>query len=180
MAAAAILDFPKFEILTVFLLYGGQYAPPCQISSKIGQTVAQIWRFNTFQIGDRPPSWICWAQIWTTHDEHLVVFSVVRTWVAIDAVVLITCSFQYLHVGLEKAYSRPEMVVCGFAPAQRRPRDSSMTCRSSQSMEAQRDPENKGNNSTKKPIYVTCHVFAETTDVVAAPHAFACVIIPAT
>ena len=118
MTAAAILNFPKFEILTVFLLYGDQYAPSCQISSKTGQTVAQIWQLNTIQIGDLPPSWICWALIWTTHDEHLVVFSDVKTWVAIDAVVLITCSFQYLRVGLEKGYSRPEMVVYGFAPAQ--------------------------------------------------------------
>ena len=29
---------------------------------KIGQTVAEIWRFNVFfQNGGRPPSWICWA-----------------------------------------------------------------------------------------------------------------------
>ena len=183
MTVAAILNFPKFEILTVFLLYGGQYAPSCQISSKTGQTVAQIWRLNTIQIGDLPPSWICWAQIWTTHDEHLVVFSDVKTWVAIDAVVLITCSFQYLRVGLEKGYSRPEMVVCGFAPAQRRPRNSSITCRSSQSIYRWRRsaiPRIKKKKSTKKPIHVTCHVFAETTHVVAAPHAFACVIIPAT
>jgi len=26
---------------------------------KIGQTVAEIWRFNGFQNGGRPPSWIC-------------------------------------------------------------------------------------------------------------------------
>jgi len=25
---------------------------------KIGQTVAEIWRFNGFQSGGRPPSWI--------------------------------------------------------------------------------------------------------------------------
>ena len=89
IAIAAILNFQKFDILTVFLLYGGQYAPPCQISSKIGQTVAQIWRFNTFQIGDRPPSWICWAQIWTTHKEHLVVSIALQNLVGINAVVVV-------------------------------------------------------------------------------------------
>ena len=26
---------------------------------KIGRTVAEIWRFNSFQNGGRPPSWIC-------------------------------------------------------------------------------------------------------------------------
>lgn len=34
--------------------------------------------------------------------------------------------------------------------------------------------------STKKPKDVTCHVFTDTTDVVASPHGFACVVIPAT
>jgi len=43
--------------------------------------------------------------------------SVLRYCVGIDAAVLITCRFQYLRVRFEKAYSRPEMVVCGFSPA---------------------------------------------------------------
>ena len=30
---------------------------------KIGQTVAEIWRFNCFQNGGRPPSWICEIRI---------------------------------------------------------------------------------------------------------------------
>jgi len=30
---------------------------------KIGQTVAEIWRFNGFQNGGRPPSWICEIRI---------------------------------------------------------------------------------------------------------------------
>jgi len=30
---------------------------------KIGQTVAEIWRFNGFQNGGRPPSWISNIQI---------------------------------------------------------------------------------------------------------------------
>jgi len=30
---------------------------------KIGQTVAEIWRFNYFQNGGRPPSWICEIRI---------------------------------------------------------------------------------------------------------------------
>jgi len=45
MAAAAILDFQKFEILTVDSLYGAM----CVIVPnliKIGQMVAEIWRFN--------------------------------------------------------------------------------------------------------------------------------------
>jgi len=30
---------------------------------KIGQTVAEIWRFDSFQNGGRPPSWILEIQI---------------------------------------------------------------------------------------------------------------------
>jgi len=59
MAAAAILNFQKFEILTVD-------PPMCVIVLnfiKIGQTVAKIWRFNSFQDGGRPPSWICGNRI---------------------------------------------------------------------------------------------------------------------
>jgi len=58
--------------------------------AKIGQTVAEIWRFNGFQNGGRPPSWICWAPIGTTHDELLMVPIVVQNFVEIDAVVSIT------------------------------------------------------------------------------------------
>jgi len=57
---------------------------------KIGQTVAEIWRFNGFQNGGRPPSWICWAPIGTTHDDDLMVSIVVQNLVEIDAVVSIT------------------------------------------------------------------------------------------
>jgi len=57
---------------------------------KIGRTVAEIWRFNGFQNGGRPPSWICWALIGTTHDDHLVVSIVLPNLVKIDAVVSTT------------------------------------------------------------------------------------------
>jgi len=38
----------------------------------IGQTVAEIWRF--LQDGGHPPYWIYDARVWTTREEHLVVF----------------------------------------------------------------------------------------------------------
>ena len=38
---------------------------------KIGQTVAEIWRFNGFfQNGGGPPSWICRVRIGTTHEDY--------------------------------------------------------------------------------------------------------------
>jgi len=36
---------------------------------KIGQTVAKIWRFNGFQNGGRPPSWICEIRFFLTVGE---------------------------------------------------------------------------------------------------------------
>ena len=57
MAAAAILNFQKFEILMVFQLQRKCVIVPNVI--KIGQTAAKIWRFNGSQNGGRPPSWIC-------------------------------------------------------------------------------------------------------------------------
>ena len=41
------------------------------------------------QNGVRPPSWIRWAPIGTTHDEFLMVSIVVQNFVEIDAVVSI-------------------------------------------------------------------------------------------
>jgi len=56
MAAGAILVFEKFEILAPCR---GQSASPCQISSKSVKRLRRYgWRFNGFQNGGRPPSWI--------------------------------------------------------------------------------------------------------------------------
>jgi len=76
MAAAAILVFEKFKISRSVLCM----EPICITLPnfvKIGPTVAEIWRFNGFFNGGRPPSWICRARIGTTHEDYLVVFIVV-------------------------------------------------------------------------------------------------------
>ena len=39
--------------------------------------------FSIFQDGGRPPSWICWWLIWTTHEEYLVVFITVQNFAGI-------------------------------------------------------------------------------------------------
>jgi len=57
---------------------------------KIGQTVAEMWRFNGFQNGGRLPFWISWAPIGTSHNDHLTVSIVMQNLVEIDAVVSIT------------------------------------------------------------------------------------------
>ena len=61
----------------------------------IGQTVADIMAiFRFFQDGGRPPSWICDARVWTTHEEYLVVFIAVQNLVGIGFVVLKICELQ--------------------------------------------------------------------------------------
>jgi len=75
---------------------------------QIGQTVAEIWPFSIIQDGGRPPSWICYTPIWTTHEVysggfcHCAKFGLNR------------CSsfdnmqfFDILSIKLENAYSRP-------------------------------------------------------------------------
>jgi len=60
----------------------------------IGQTLANIMPiFPFFQYGGFPPSWICDARVWATHEGHLVVFITVQNLVGIDVVVSITCMF---------------------------------------------------------------------------------------
>jgi len=68
MATAAVSEFQKFE---------GQYVSPYKFCQK-RSNIVDIWQFNSFQNDGRPPSWICRMLIRTTHDEHLVVFSVVQ------------------------------------------------------------------------------------------------------
>jgi len=63
MATAAIFDFQKFKILTFDPLPGANMRHRGKFI-KIGRTVAEIWRFNSFfQNGNRSPSWICWVPI---------------------------------------------------------------------------------------------------------------------
>jgi len=69
---------------------GGQCASLCQILSKSVKRLQRYSDLTVFQNGVRPPSWICWAPIGTTHDDHLVVSIIVQNLVQIDAVVSIT------------------------------------------------------------------------------------------
>jgi len=73
MAAAAIVDFQKFQILTIDSLLGADMRHLAKFHRNRwnGRRDMAIYRF--FQNGGRPPSWICWAPTGTTHDDHLVV-----------------------------------------------------------------------------------------------------------
>jgi len=50
-------------------------------------------RFSISQDGGRPPSWICFTLVGTTHEEYLVVFVTVQNLVVIGAVTSIVCKF---------------------------------------------------------------------------------------
>ena len=52
-----------------------------------------LWPIFYFQDGVRPPSWICFTRVGTTHEEYLVVFVTVQNLVVIGAVILIVCKF---------------------------------------------------------------------------------------
>jgi len=56
------LFLKKLEILTVCPLEGANLRHRAKFH-KIGQTIAEIWRFNGFQKGGRPSSWILEIQI---------------------------------------------------------------------------------------------------------------------
>jgi len=49
--------------------------------------------FRFFQDGGRPPSWICFTRVGTTHEEYLVVFVTVQNLVVIGALILTLCKF---------------------------------------------------------------------------------------
>jgi len=66
-----------------------------------------------FQYGGRPPSWICSARVWTTHERHLVVFMTVQNLFGINAVVSIICKLVrvFYELGLKTPIQAPKMRV---------------------------------------------------------------------
>ena len=53
-------------------------------------TFIVLWPIFNFQDGGRPPSWICFMRVGTTHEEYLVVFVTVQNLVVIGAVISTT------------------------------------------------------------------------------------------
>jgi len=70
--------------------------------------------FRFLQDGGRPPSWICYVHVWTTHEGHLVVFIAVQNLVGIDAVVLKICMFfDFSSLAGKRLFTPPKMVFWG-------------------------------------------------------------------
>jgi len=62
----------------------------------IGQTINQLWWLIGFQEDGCPPSWICYTDVWTTHEGYLVVFIVKPNSVGIcNMSVLVLCKFGF-------------------------------------------------------------------------------------
>ena len=81
MTAAAILDFGNFKFLTVGTLKRIEMRPRARFCRNRG----------------RPPSWIGFTRVGTTHEQHLVVFVTVQNLVVIGAVI---------HLGFPKVGGR--------------------------------------------------------------------------
>ena len=90
-----VMIFGVFEINAIRNFHGrsavrGQCASLYQISSKSVKRLQRYGDLTVFLNGGRPPSWICWVPIGTTHNDHLMVSIVVQNLVEIDAGVSIT------------------------------------------------------------------------------------------
>ena len=67
--SSAILNFQKLEILTAHTLRRAKIHHHAKFV-RIGQGVAETWPLFIFQDGSRPPSWICYTPVWTTHEVN--------------------------------------------------------------------------------------------------------------
>jgi len=95
MAYVRHLGFSKVGNFNFRSRSEAQYASSCQISQRSIELFWRYGRFSIFQDGGRPPSWICFTRVGTTHEEYLVVLMTVQNLVLIGAVIAIVCKFQY-------------------------------------------------------------------------------------
>ena len=102
----SMADFPFFKMAAIrhlaFLKVGNfnflsgseaKFAPSYQILRRSVEPFGRYGRFSITQDGGRPPSWICFTRIGTTHEQDLVAFVTVQNLVAIGAVISILCKF---------------------------------------------------------------------------------------
>ena len=95
MAAIRHLGFLKVGNFNFRSASEAQYASLYQISRRSVEPFRDMADFRFFQDGGRPPSWMCFTRVGTTHEEYLVVFVSVQNLVVIGAVISIVCKFQY-------------------------------------------------------------------------------------
>jgi len=67
--------------------------------ANINMSLPRYGDLSFFQCRGRPPSWICCVRVWTTHEEHLVVFMVVQDLAEIGAEVsIIRTILDFTHL----------------------------------------------------------------------------------
>jgi len=89
LTMAAILNF--FKLHNFNCRYGQYMRQLVKFRADRSNRCGHMVVFRFFQDRGRPPSWICFTPIWTTHEEHSVVFVIAQNLAKICAVVLITC-----------------------------------------------------------------------------------------
>ena len=87
------LAFWKFHIFNHWDAQEGRSASASQISSKSLKPRLRYGDSSIFQDGGRPPSWIGFTGVRTTHEKYLVVFVTVHNLVVIGAVISTVCKF---------------------------------------------------------------------------------------
>jgi len=93
MAAIRHLAFLKVGNFNFLSGSEAQFAPSYQILPRSVEPFGRYGRFSISQDGGRPPSWICFTRIGTTHQQDVVAFVTVQNLVAIGAVISILCKF---------------------------------------------------------------------------------------
>jgi len=83
-----------------------QYASPCQILCQLVELLRRYGRFSISEDGGRPPSWICFTCIGTTHEKHLLVFVTVRNLFRISGFDNMPV-VMFSEFGLKNAYLTP-------------------------------------------------------------------------
>ena len=87
------LGFWKIQIFNGWGAQEVRTASARQILSKSLKTWLRYGDLSIFQDGDRPPSWIGFTRVGTTHEEYLVVFVAVQNLVVIGAEISTVCNF---------------------------------------------------------------------------------------
>ena len=173
-----------------------QRASSCRISIRSVKPFPRYRQFFIFQDGGRPPSYACWdhprrvfvdlcdcAKFGCNRRSNvdsmqILIFGALRLKMPIHAPKI--GGLWDFTPKMEKQYERDSQRAHPWSETRR------MTYRSSKSVHlcglgASRSIKQKNKKGIpKKPQQVFFHMFDETTHVVAAPHGFACVSIPAT
>ena len=109
------VDIAQVKFLTVGRLKRAEL----RHRAKFGRNRQKRGDFSIFQDGGRPPSWIRYVCVRTTHEGHWVVFIAVQNLVGIDAAVLIICMFfNFKSLALKRLFTFSKL---GFWPIPQNP-----------------------------------------------------------